>query len=155
MIKYLPLVVIAVVVIAVGSGFFFIGSPVHERARRFDERRIHDLQMLQSEIINYWRFKNVLPRNLDALKDAIRGFEPPQDPETNAPYEYRVMGALSFELCAAFNRTSEENNSGVPKPAPEPYGHNWEHAAGKACFTRMIDRDLYSSGKMHFVIPAQ
>lgn len=148
--KYFSIIVIAVVAVAVVGGFFFIGSPSEERARRFDERRVNDLRILQSEIINYWQLKNALPHNLDALKDDIRGFQQPQDPETNAPYEYRVTGALSFELCAAFNRGSEENNSGAPKPAPEPYGYsyNWKHAAGKICFTRSIDKDLYPSGKV-------
>lgn len=150
--KYFSIIVIAVVVVAVVGGFFFIGSPSEERARRFDERRVNDLRILQSEIINYWQLKNALPYNLDALKDDIRGFQPPQDPETNAPYEYRVTGALSFKLCAIFNRGSEENNSGAgtPKSIPEPYGQNWEYKTGKTCFTRSIDKDLYPSGKVRY-----
>lgn len=144
------IIVIAVVAVAVVGGFFFIGSPSEERARRFDERRVNDLQILQSEIINYWQLKNALPYNLDALKDDIRGFQPPQDPETNAPYEYAVTGALSFELCAVFNRGSGNSGAGAPKSMPEPYSQNWEHTAGTICFTRIIDTDLYPPRKVRY-----
>lgn len=142
--RYFPVVIIIVVVVAVAGGFFFIGSPREERARRFDERRVNDLQTLQSEIINYWRLKNVLPQNLDALKDDIRGFRSPQDPETGAAYHYAIKSPSSFELCVLFNRASGENNIGAPKSI-EPYGKNWEHAAGRVCFTRTIDKDFYPS----------
>lgn len=148
--KQLPFVVITVVIAAVAGGFFFIGSPSEERARRFDERRVNDLQIMQSEVINYWRLKNILPQNLAALQDDIRGFRPPQDPETNAPYEYAVISTPSFELCATFNRGTVESASRAPKPAPrEPYGQNWEHEAGRVCFTRTIDKDLYPTEKIH------
>ena len=140
-------IVIAVVAAAVIAGFFIVGSPQEERARRFDDRRVQDLQTLQWEIINYWQLKQVLPQALAMLKDDIRGFTPPVDPESGASYEYAAKGTLIFELCAIFNRENKETGS-VPK-VPYPYGgmENWQHGAGRTCFTRTIDKDLYPPQK--------
>lgn len=133
-------------------GFFNAGSPFSERMRRFDERRVSDLQAIQSEIIYYWQAKKVLPQTLDQLQDSIRGFTPPTDPETGEAYKYNVKGALEFELCAVF-KTSNKNNqsSGGPKAIPLtrevlyplPYNESWPHDAGETCFIRTIDPDLF------------
>lgn len=148
--KYFAWIIISVVAIAVIAGFFIVGSPREERLRRFDEQRAQDLQTIQWEIINYWRLKTKLPQSLDMLKDDIRGFAPPVDPESGMPYEYMVKqkngekDAPVFELCAAFNRASDSDGSSAPKHA-YPYGgqDNWEHGEGRACFERIIDKDLY------------
>lgn len=135
----------AVVVLgSIVSGFFIVGSPAQQRLRRFDERRISDLQMIQNEIINYWTRKDRLPAALGDLTNDISGFAPPSDPETDMPYEYRTPESLKFELCAAFRLPSTEDAFSKPVPyPPEPYGQNWRHEAGRACFTRTIDPELY------------
>jgi hypothetical protein len=45
------------------------------------------------------------------------------DPATGAPYEYRVTGPSSFELCATFDG-----------PRDEDFMARWNHAAGRHCF---------------------
>lgn len=134
---------------AIVGGFFVVGSPQQERVRRFDERRIQDLQIVQSEIINYWRLKEKLPASVDALRDDIRGFVPPRDPQTDAPYEYAVKSIEGFELCAIFV-FSNGGLSGIAPPHaylayPEPYygKGSWDHGVGRTCFERKIDRELY------------
>lgn len=146
--KYFAWIIISVVAITVIAGFFIVGSPREERLRRFDDRRVQDLQILQSEIINYWQLKRALPGTADMLKDDIRGFAPPVDPESGNPYEYAIKNPLVFELCAVFNRASAATMPSAPKRA-YPYGGeiNWEHGAGKACFERTIDKDLYPPQK--------
>ncbi len=139
----------AIVLIAVVAGFFVVGSPQEERARKFDERRISDLQMIQGQIINFWQAKEKLPQNLAELSDTISGFIAPQDPETGVGYAYEVADKLNFKLCADFNRPSlGEDVSRVSKPAV-PYGEpyfgqeNWQHQEGHVCFERKIDPELY------------
>lgn len=135
-----------VIAAAVVGSFFVIGSPFVQREVRFDQRRVNDLQTLQFQAVNYWQQKNALPESLEDLQDSISGFAPPTDPATNESYEYRRVSPLSFELCAVFSRSSDEDpNRQYDTAAPYPVrgGENWRHAAGRQCFERTIDPDLY------------
>ena len=76
------------------GGFFIIGSPFTLRMKRFDERRVNDLQNIQYQIVNFYQRKGVLPNSLDELKDPLSGFNIPLDPDTNAPYEYEKISGL-------------------------------------------------------------
>lgn len=149
--------IISVLVIA--FGFFFVGSPQTQRQMRFDNERVNHLQILQSEIISYWQVKGALPANLTALENQITGFRAPVDPLTAKQYEYTISDELVFELCAEFALQSENqstqisrNELAVPMPAkPDAYYNpydslqTWNHNAGRACFERTIDPDLYPS----------
>lgn len=134
--KYFAVTVSLIIFVAVAAGFFVIGSPQKERLRRFDERRVQDLQMIQSEIINYWQNKNQLPLSLENLRDDIRGFAIPTDPQTKSSYTYQIKNqtSLIFELCAIFALLNETDRS---------YGENWQHDAGPTCFERKIDPEIY------------
>ena len=137
--KYFVWCIIIVVAGAVAAGFFIIGSPQEQRLRRFDERRVQDLQIIQSEIIHYRQLKERLPETLEALRDDIRGFAPPRDPKNGEPYEYAPTGPLSFSLCAVFDVSAESPSPGGPYYETQ----NWNHDAGSFCFDRTIDKDLY------------
>jgi len=132
--KYFVYGVIGVVCVTIIAGFFVVGSPVSERAKQLDLRRINDLTNIQYQIINYWQAKQKLPEALLALKDDLRGGAIPTDPETGAAYEYAIKGSNQFELCAIFVRVGQ----GYAMPSDE-----WKHDAGRTCFTRTIDKDLY------------
>ncbi len=146
------IVSIGVGVTVVGA-FFLIGSPVAERARLFDERRVGNLNDIQWQIINYWQRKEKLPVMLSDLEDPISGYHSPLDPETNLPYKYSVKGTLIFELCALFNGSSDSSSVSAPviaRPVGAPGGKeipasqdSWAHGAGRVCFERTIDKDLY------------
>lgn len=117
-----------------------------QRVRRFDERRVSDLQAIQWEIVNYWQMKAMLPATLDALRNDIRGFVPPVDPETGAAYEYAAEGPLSFSLCATFAMAGGDVAQGriaQPMPVKGIEGGTWAHGTGRTCFSRTIDKDLY------------
>jgi len=137
-----------VILLAVIGAFFIVGSPMQARRMQFDNQRTGDLQNIQYQVVNYWQRKGQMPQNLTDLNDSISGYVAPSDPETNSPYEYSVKdsAALRFELCATFNLDSNVNN---PKTAPIPamyYGdisQNWNHKAGRVCFERTIDKQLY------------
>ena len=134
---------IAIVTVSVIGGFFLAGSPTRERDRQFDERRVNDLSYIQNEVTNYWSLKQKLPADFGALENPLRGFKASADPETGVAYEYKTTSALTFELCATFATDSASS----PKTAviyPEPFGGNsWLHGAGRVCFERTIDPELY------------
>jgi len=144
-IKIFTRLVIAIVAVIVIVGFFIAGSPFKQRLVRFDRERVNDLQMIQGQIVNFWINKEKLPASLNDLKDNISGFVAPVDPETGNPYEYRVKGNLTFELCANFNFASKEGAINISAPAYPRYGieENWNHSAGRVCFERTIDPDIY------------
>ena len=145
--------VISVVAISVIAGFFIVGSPKEERLRDIDERRVGNLQFLQSELINYWINKGKLPDKLSDLRDDIRGVAIPMDPETGVEYGYNIKNPESFSLCAVFVRPSlgfdDQYAKSIPVKAPsihpgEYYGaDNWAHGEGNVCFERTIDKEIY------------
>ncbi len=141
--KYFVILISLIIASAVIAGFFIVGSPQEQRLLKFDERRVQDLQLIQSELINYWANKEKLPNSLTDLRDDLRGFSMPKDPQTNDEYGYEVRGELNFALCATFSNSSPEISA--PKPAyPEPiYQESWQHQAGHACFERKIDPEIY------------
>ncbi len=144
--------VVAVVGLATVGGFFLDASPLRERLRSFAERRVSDLQTIQWQVVSFWQRKDRLPASLDELRDDISGFIPPRDAESGAAYEYRSLGALQFELCAAFKTESAAASMGY-EGAPRPIApaivpgsgipDSWAHQAGRVCFERTIDPELY------------
>ena len=139
--KYFVSAIIGIVAAAVVAGFFIVGSPQEERLRRFDDRRVSDLQTLQYQIVNHWQTKNKLPETLGDLSDSISGFMAPRDPSNGSAYEFRAASTLSFELCASFTRPSERQMQ--PEPAGPDPSQSWDHPAGRFCFMRTIDPDFY------------
>jgi len=141
-------------VVTIVAGFLILGTPQQARLMRMDENKVQDLQMIQSQIVNYWQAKQALPQSLDDLNDSISGFSAPNDPETNQPYHYKVNGTNSFSLCADFNGTSHNMDYSYAKP----YGglqENWSHTAGHICFDRTIDPTRYPANQPIKPIPAQ
>jgi len=143
--------VIVVVVVAVAGGFYVAGSPTAARDKKVDERRLTDLQNIQSQIVYFWQKKNALPSILDLLTDNISGYEASVDPETGRPYEYKVLSDLKFELCATFITELAADQTGAVSSGkvmseiqtyPETF-NNWQHGIGRACFERTIDPQLY------------
>ncbi|HEY4474805.1 MAG TPA: DUF5671 domain-containing protein [Candidatus Paceibacterota bacterium] len=147
-------IVVAIVVTSIVFGFFVAGSPQNQRTVRFDERRVQDLSSLQGQVINYWQKKNELPQNLDQMANDILGIVIPRDPKTGAPYEYKTLAKLKFELCATFETSSPDQNIGGPRkvvPAMYPYPgdetQTWQHNAERTCFQRTIDPELFQLEK--------
>ena len=128
--------------VAVIAGFFIVGTPYEARQMRFDAQRVTDLQSIQGQVVNYWQSKETLPPTLAALSDSIGGYGVPVDPETSEAYEYSVVGARSFELCAMFARPGESPAYARPVSVKGTVD-TWAHAAGRVCFTRTIDPQLY------------
>ncbi len=136
--------IIAIVSALVVLGALRVGSPEASRMRKFDSRRVEDLQSIQGNLFGYWMNRKTLPADLSAIEDDITGFRVPKDPETGEPYFYERKSSESFVLCATFTieRRGGEN---VPKSAY--LDETWDHGAGKVCFERTINKDLYEKSQ--------
>jgi hypothetical protein len=155
---------VILVLAAIIGGFCVVGSPATQRALRFDQQRVSDLQNIQWQILSYWQAKGKVPAKLDDLKDSLSYNLIPVDPETKKPYVYLDgwetevdRGANNFELCATFNRESRDDSGrgsypgGTAYPSETtssyPYMGNandsWSHKAGYICFRRSIDLSRY------------
>jgi hypothetical protein len=141
------IVAVIIIVASIILGFMVIGSPASQRNRRMDNQRVVDLQNLQWQVVSYWQRKEALPTNLSEVADPLSGFVLPTDPQSKASYEYRKTGNLSFELCATFALVSKATQPGYYEQSMAyPIGRgmeNWSHEAGRQCFTRTIDPELY------------
>jgi hypothetical protein len=117
-------VVIAVLMVlgALGGGFYFIGPPAEERARRLDGRREADLQRLRLAADLYWTRNRRLPATLDELHKEAGTTIYARDPQSGEQYHYAVKGNDVYELCAEFARESEGRSD------------FWSHGAGRQCF---------------------
>ena len=154
--KILAVVVSVVVLFSIIIGFFIVGTPVDQRNRKEDERRVSDLQTLQSQIVDYWTKKKVLPSQLDNLQDNISGFMVPNDPSAKNSYEYVIKDTLSFELCAVFSASNLNDKTmlGTDYYAPyDVYRQNWNHDVGRVCFSRTIDPELYKTQDNFSTVP--
>lgn len=134
----------AVVVIVALASLFLIDSPMTERMRRMDERRLSDLQAISYGIDTYvLKYEMKLPDTLDALvQDRDLGYLENQvkDPETRQAYEYKKTGDKTYELCANFNLSNKEDDSKVAEYdySYRSYGPAWDHEAGRKCFTMTV-----------------
>ena len=150
--KVLATSVALVVIVSIVSGFFAVGSPSEQRARRFDMLRQNHLQNLQANIVDFWNAKNKLPESMEEIKSFT--FKVPADPGTGEWYEYIKSDNSAYQLCATFSFGSEESEDltasapyfrGAVYPAEkgvvfDPYyaPEGWRHSAGRVCFARKI-----------------
>lgn len=147
-------IVIGIVAASIVGGFFIVGSPKEARLRKFDEERVNNLSFIQSEIINYWIRKGLLPEILDDLtNNNLSGVIIPRDPQTGKIYSYgkiRDEKGLTFSLCADFstgsNLHSFETHPQLPRDLHAP---NWQHGVGYICFERTIDPELYRTPEFY------
>lgn len=153
--KNAAIVTSVVILLTIILGFVFVGSPARQRQIRFDEQRISELSTIQNEIVNYYDQEDSLPENLAALENSLTGFYVPVDPETAAPYEYIVTDELKFSLCATFSQPSiASSNNSYMSPATYYYGdgrifgQNWDHEAGRVCFDRELDLDMFKDRQL-------
>ncbi|MFA9262226.1 MAG: DUF5671 domain-containing protein [Undibacterium sp.] len=141
-------VVAVMVFVGVGLGFMFGGSPTTERNRSFDETRASHLSSLASCVEQYASSLGALPRTLAELtKSSQYSYCQSylRDPETSAPYEYRIVTPSKaqgagyvgeFELCAAFTLASKGTAESTASGDGYALTTVWqEHGVGRSCDT--------------------
>jgi len=130
--KTLALTASIAMLAAIVAGMAVIGSPGAQRERALDDRRSADLNSLVRDLTAYRDRHKALPATLAVLAQEP-GLRPrTQDPQTNAEYEYRVIDAKAFELCAVFAQESGEQHAYFSD------ADRWRHGAGRHCFQRKM-----------------
>ncbi|TSC58994.1 MAG: hypothetical protein Greene041619_175 [Candidatus Peregrinibacteria bacterium Greene0416_19] len=140
--QFFGIVATGIVLVAFVWGLLIVGSPITGRRHRFDERRLEDLRTISNEISMYvYEGKMGDPNAKPArpvpvsLEQAAANVQYHRlnliDPETGAPYGYRVIDSARYDLCAtfAFARTQQ-------------YDIFWDHPDGRHCYSfdvRYID----------------
>jgi hypothetical protein len=142
--RWVGRVMVGLSVVVLVVGLVIAGSPATQRKLQRDQQRISALQGIESQLIYFWQSKQQLPVNIDGLRDqTIGGYIPPNDPVTGKSYEYRAVGAMSYELCAVFDLPSRDFvDTSVPARIPAQVS-SWTHGEGRQCFTGIIDPQLY------------
>lgn len=126
----------AIVALTLVWGFAAAGSPGATRLRKFDARRLDDLQTIRGEIEALClgderqqppgerRLLRPLPATLAELAELAQYQRPDvRDPESGEPYGYEVLDETRFALCATFHFARDDERAPV-----------WNHAPGRQCF---------------------
>jgi hypothetical protein len=131
--------VAAFVLATVIYGFVNIEAPGVVRERDIDQEQIYDLQDMQWRIVAHYAEAGSLPESVAALYEVQ---SPPEAPAGRMAYEYEITGPDTYSLCAEFAEPSRESEYVHYKPTPENpldyQNQNWEHAAGRWCFERVV-----------------
>lgn len=135
----------AIVLITITSacivGFFVVGPPSEERARRMDTQRVNDLQQVTSAVDQFYNQTNYqrLPTSLEELRGAQNVYLASiRDPQTKEPYQYNTINALSYSLCATFE-TPVDTSKQEPSYTHMPGNTFWDHPAGEKCYTLKVN----------------
>lgn len=118
----------ALVVGAIGGGFYIMGSPSDARTQRLDERRLQDLRAISTWVDVYWSRHSRLPESLDELGAQSGMVEQIRDPVSRVQYEYSATGPKQYRLCALFARNSTDT------------ANFWSHSAGRQCFDIVVNQ---------------
>jgi hypothetical protein len=125
---------LALVAIAFVFAVFNVESPRETRLRKLDEMVLQHFDQITYALDRFYNENSQLPKALEALKDDYE-FDTEKtlfDPETKAPYEYRLLEGKKFELCAVF-RLSNKDAEGL---ANQYMKDRWPHDEGRVCFER-------------------
>ncbi len=123
--------------VVIVTGLVFAGSPREERQRQLDDRRVEDLSAIATAIdMSYGENRRLPGSILEVMHFRMANVSADRDPATNAPYEYRALDSLRYELCATFDRA---DTAVVARPFPMG-SRFWNHGAGRACFALQVPR---------------
>jgi hypothetical protein len=141
-----------VIIASIVWGFSVLGSPRTQRLYKYDEQKVNDLMNINQYVINYYQTHAGLPGSLSDLTAEPNNYAvTPVDMQSGKPYEYKLIGqsAKAYELCAEFNKPSNDKNINGRSMPVSPYGGTfWSHPAGRHCFTQTIDPRMYPSLKI-------
>lgn len=135
--KTMPWWGIILVLAAIISGFVIVGSPVKQRAIRFDQQRVREISNAVYSVAHYWQEFGKVPDSLSDLPEYGTMNLIPKDPVTGIPYIYeKGLQNNSFKICATFAEPSINTDSNYSKSINVFY--NWDHPAGEYCFDRTV-----------------
>ncbi len=107
-----------------------IGSPGEQRDSRLDEQRVSHLSNIAENIDLYWQINGEMPADLTEMSGPRYFLDRIHDPERGGRYDYRVLEAPRYELCAVFS-----TNSTVQGDSNRRFSErSWDHGKGRHCF---------------------
>ncbi len=133
-VRVLVAAVVLLVIAAVAGGLALVGSPEQARVEKFDRKRLSDLRQLAHGINLYWARHQALPADTSSLKEELPDAVDLLDPETHAPYPYRVIDENRFEVCATFSTSCQDDNGRCADWRGEYDARIQVHQAGEVCF---------------------
>ena len=129
-VRVLLSVVVAVVAGCIAYALVLTGSPGEQRGVRLDQERVSHLSNISDNIDLYWELNGELPADLSQMSGPRYFINRIDDPETGLPYEYRILEAPRYELCAIFSTDTAD----LPE-RDRPFSERaWNHGAGRTCF---------------------
>jgi hypothetical protein len=109
---YIALLIISIFMIgALVYGFLNGGSPWEARSKKFDQTRVANIKDIKYAIESYYMKNKSLPQDLSEIKESLYGQKNITDPETDVPYEYKIVDNYSYQLCASFSSDPPAKNS--------------------------------------------
>ena len=115
------------VALALAAAIWLMPSPSEQRQSRLDERRVRDLTHVNQAIDEYVRRNGALPDGLEDLETGYGLASELADPVTGERYGYHVTGERTFELCATFATSTEDDGPAYSRT------YYWRHPAGRYC----------------------
>lgn len=124
----------AIVAIAAVCVSVYLNPPSAVKAHALDQKRLQDLQQIDSAVKAYYGNHHVLPVRLDVVEseDGLSLHSNWRDPVTHLPYEYDVMSKTTYQLCADFSADSE-------KEEDANYFAFRKHRMGRDCFQHELN----------------
>ena len=126
----LVIAAVVVVVATIGYSIYAIGTPGQQRDIRLDQQRIDDLRSISHNVDRYLELNEEMPASLTDLLGPQYFVQSIEDPESGAPYEYRILDGTDYELCAIFDAESPEREADH-RLFSETI---WDHGPGRVCF---------------------
>jgi len=147
-------VFVAVVIACLVVAFSLIDSPKKARELREDSERVNELQQITYSIRDFHQNnEDRLPQNLNELVDDFNLRENTLlDPVTEEKYEFKIIDAQNYELCANFTYSNRDFDTQVRNQWVDPA---WSHDAGRSCFAiELSNNDDYLNFEVRpIVIP--
>jgi hypothetical protein len=124
-------------------GFTVLGSPATQKLYKYDTAKINSLQEINNYITSFYAENGKLPENLENT-GSLAYYPNIIDSQTNKPYEYIKKDALSYSLCAEFNKASDSRMDKLSTSSVYPYGGvSGIHPAGRYCFEQKVNANSY------------
>ena len=134
--SFVPALTFAVI-LALGGGFWILGSPETQRAMRLDGTRINSLNSMTFRVNSAARQLRRLPNTIDEIGksgDFLGKADNFTDPVTQKQFEYTVKDATTYEVCANFDTDSTNGNI----DDYNGWRKQFAHGVGRTCFERKV-----------------
>jgi len=134
-----------IAVIAIFSfALFTVESPNETRNRKLDETILNKFDEIDNAMSEYYNENKNLPENLDELVLEFTYIKEDNlvDSIAKKKFEYKKVSEDSYELCAEFRMSNENDN----QEKYNSYKDRWPHDSGYQCLKQKV-RDFYDYGK--------